>query len=329
MKIKKIALATVLSFVTSVAVAQTTMKIATDSGAKGSPNGDAVEKWARLIEEGTNGDIKFRVFYQNQLGGQQDVFDQHIAGDVQMMLNWPMTSYDKRISVIYTPFMFTTWEEAMDAYKPGGWLNKTLDSIYQDNGLKFFGAWPEGFNGVATRGKHALTVEEAKGIKVRVPPVFPFVETMKAMGYQTASIDWGEVFAAVQTGVVDGDAANVIYHEYEYLRDVLDYYVRTKQQFITGVLSMNLEAWEKLSPEQQSVVEKAAFEVMTDQFNGAQKADSDIVEKWKALNKTYIELKPEEQAQLGNKVREEVWPLVEKEVTEEIMSVIKENAAKL
>src|SRR5699024_5203143 len=113
-----------------------------------------------------------------------------------------------------------------------------------------------------TRGKHALTVDDAKNIKVRVPPVFPFVETMQALGYQTAIIDWGEVFTSIQTGVVDGDAANVIFYDYEYFRDTLDYYVRTKQQFITGVLSMNLEAWDKLTPEQQEVVQTAATEIM-------------------------------------------------------------------
>ncbi len=326
---KKLVIATTLSFLTSTAVAKTTMNIATDSGVKGSPSGDAVEKWARLIEEGTDGALKFRIFYQNQLGGQQDVFDQHIAGDVQMMLNWPMTSYDRRLSVIYTPYMFMTWEAAMEAYQPGGWLNKTVDSIYQDNGLKFFGAWPEGFNGVATRGNYPSTIDEAEKVKVRVPPVFPFVETIKSMGFQTVSIDWGEIYAALQTGVVDGDAANILYHDYEYLRDVLDNYARTKQQFITGVLSMNLEAWESLSPEHQEIVQEAALEIMTDQFNSARDTDSEVVEKWKALNKVYIEPNIDEISALAAKVRSEVWPLIEKEVGADIMNEISENSVQI
>lgn len=327
--LKSVLFGSLLALAAGGASAQVNMRIATDSGAQGSPSGNAIDKWAQLIEEGTNGEIKMRVFYQNQLGGQQEVFDQHIAGDVQLMLNWPMTTYDKRISVIYTPYMFTTWEGALNAYKPGGWLNTELDSIYADNGIKFFGAWPEGFNGVATKGKHALTVDEAKSIKVRVPPVFPFVETIQALGYQTAIIDWGEVFTSIQTGVVDGDAANVIFYDYEYFRDTLDYYVRTKQQFITGVLSMNLEAWNKLTPSQQTVVQEAATQVMEDQFKQAQQADQEIVEKWTGLGKNYIEPEASTLAELGKNVREKVWPLIEKDVGTEIMNSIKANATQL
>jgi len=318
--------ATILALSVGTAAAQT-LRIATDSGAQGSPSGNAIDKWAQLIEEGTDGALKTRVFYQNQLGGQQEVFDQHIAGDVQLMLNWPMTSYDKRISVIYTPYMFTTWEEALEAYQPGGWLNDTLNEIYEENGLKFFGAWPEGFNGVATRGKYALTVEEASRIKVRVPPVFPFVETVEALGYQTAIIDWGEVFTSIQTGVVDGDSANVIFYDYEYFRDTLDYYVRNKQQFITGVLSMNLDAWEQLDAAQQQVIEEAAIEIMQDQFEQAQLADQEIVEKWVALDKEYFEPNDEELKGMMQAVREQVWPLMEKDVGAEIMDKIKANAS--
>lgn len=314
---------------TSAYVDAKTLRVATDSGAKGSPSGDAIEKWASLIEEGTGGKLKTRVFYQNQLGGQEEVFDQHIAGDVQLMLNWPMTSYDKRIAVIYTPYMFTSWEEAMEAYKPGGWLNASLDAIYQENGLKFFGAWPEGFNGVATRGKYATTVEDAKSIKVRVPPVFPFDQTLDAMGYQTATIDWGEVFTSIQTGVVDGDAANVIFYDYEYFRDTLDYYVRSRQQFITGVLSMNLEAWESLDAEQQAVIQEAALEAMSDQFQQAQQADQAIVDKWVALGKTYIDLQGDELTAMARHVREAVWPQMRKEVGDEVFDRIEANAGTL
>lgn len=324
-KLRYFLLSTALAFTASHAGAKT-LRIATDSGAQGSPSGDAIEKWASLIEKGTNGDLKTRVFYQNQLGGQEEVFDQHIAGDVQLMLNWPMTSYDKRISVIYTPYMFTSWEEALEAYKPGGWLNTTLDGIYSDNGLKFFGAWPEGFNGVATKGKYALTVDDASSIKVRVPPVFPFNETLVAMGYQTAAIDWGEVFTSIQTGVVDGDAANVIFYDYEYFRDTLDYYVRSRQQFITGVLSMSLDAWEDLDEAQQTVIQEAALEVMNDQFGQAQQADQEIVDKWTALGKTYLDLEGEQLAKTARHVREAVWPDMRKEVGDDIFDDIEANA---
>ena len=306
------------------ASAETVLKMATDSGAKGTPAGDALDRWAELIESQT--DIDVQIFYQNELGGQQEVFDLFVANDVNIMLNWPMTSYDQRIAVLYTPYMVLSWEEALEAYQPGGWINGMLDGIYADLGLKFFGAWPEGFNGIATKGAYATTVDEASKMKIRVPPIFPMAESVQALGYQTATIDWGEVFTAIQTGVVDGDGANVIFWDYEYFRDTLDYYNRTKQQFVTGILSMNLEAWEALSPEEQKVVRESATTVMTEGFANARALDQSYVDKAKAAGMTYIEPSDAEIAALAKAVRAKVWPMMEERVGVEIMETIRANA---
>ncbi|BBB26965.1 TRAP dicarboxylate transporter DctP subunit [Amphritea japonica ATCC BAA-1530] len=306
-----------------------TLKMATDSGAKGSPAGDTLERWAELIESNSKGDIDVKVFYQNELGSQNEVFDLHVAGDVDVMLNWPMTSYDKRIGVIYTPYMTLTWDEAIKAYSPGGWVNNMLGGIYSDIGLKFFGPWPEGFNGVATKGKYATNIAEADGLKVRTMTVFPAPQTMQALGYQTAAIDWGEVYTSLQTGVVDGEAGNVIYWDYEYFRDLLDYYVRSKHFFMTGVLSMNQESFDELNEEQQKIVADAANEVMMTQFKDAQKQDQHYVAEAEKAGMKYFELSDEQIKEFARAAREKVWPLMDQEIGSEIMDTIRANATKL
>lgn len=326
MKLSGLIAAVLVTLAAQSAAAQTTLRMATDSGAKGSPAGDALERWAELIEEGTNGDLDVDIFYQNELGGQQEVFDLFVAGDVDLMINWPMTSYDERIGVVYAPYMVSTWEEALDAYGPGGWINSMLDGIYSDIGLTFFGAWPEGFNGIATRGSYATTVEEAADLKIRVPPSFPTAEVVQAMGYQTATIDWGEVFSAIQTGVVDGDGANVIYWDYEYFRDTLDYYNRTKQQFVTGIISMNLSSWEALSADQQQVVQHAAITVMEEAFESAEALDQSYVKAAEEAGMTYVEPTEEEIAALAETVRAQVWPMMEERIGSEIMDIVRANA---
>lgn len=330
MLMKKLLIAaTALTLAVAPAAAQTTLKLATDSGAKGSPSGDAMDRWAALIEEGTDGEIEVDVFYQNELGGQAEVFDLFVAGDVQLMLNWPITAYDERLGVLFTPYMVFTWEEALEAYRPGGWVNGMLGGIYEDIGLKFFGPWPEGFNGIASKGKYAMTVEEASDLKIRVPAMFPMAESVQALGYQTATIDWSEVFTAIQTGVVDGDGANIIYWDYEYFRDTLDYYNQTKMQFVTGILSMNLQAWESLTPEQQKVVEEASVVVMEEGFENARALDQSYVEKAQEAGMTYIEPSEEEIKEMARAVRSKVWPLMEERVGKDIMDVIRANASPL
>ncbi|WP_417503732.1 TRAP transporter substrate-binding protein DctP [Marinomonas gallaica] len=306
-----------------------TLRLATDSGTAGSPAGDALKKWSELIEQKSDGEIEARVYYQNELGGQQEVFDLHVAGDVDVMLNWPMTSYDKRIGVIYTPYMTLSWDEALKAYSPGGWVNNMLGGVYQDIGLKFFGPWPEGFNGVGSRGKYALNIEDAEGLKVRTMTVFPAPQTMQALGYQTAAIDWGEVYTALQTGVVDGEAGNVIYWDYEYFRDSLDYFVQTKHFFMTGVLSMNSDSWESMSQEEQKIVQEAANEIMNDQFKAAKEQDDHYIAEAQKAGMEYFEPSDEQIREFAKAAREQVWPLMDDEIGSEIMDVIRENASPL
>ena len=306
-----------------------TLKLATDSGTKGSPAGDALKKWGELIEQKSDGEIKAKVFYQNELGGQQEVFDLHVAGDVDLMLNWPMTSYDKRIGVIYTPYMTLSWDEALKAYSPGGWVNNMLGGIYSDIGLKFFGPWPEGFNGVASKGKYALNIADANGLKVRTMTVFPAPQTMQALGYQTAAIDWGEVYTALQTGVVDGEAGNVIYWDYEYFRDSLDYYVQTKHFFMTGILSANQDTWENMSEEDQKTVSDAAIEIMNEQFKAAKQQDDYYIAKAQEAGMKYFEPNEEQIREFAKAAREKVWPQMDKEVGPEIMDTIRKNASPL
>jgi TRAP-type C4-dicarboxylate transport system substrate-binding protein len=311
------------------AMAETTLKLATDSGAKGSPSGDALDRWAALIEEGTNGEVEVDVFYQNELGSQAEVLDLLVAGDLDMMINWPVTSYDERLGVLFTPYMVTSWEEAFEAYKPGGWVNEVLTDVWADLGIKFFGPWPEGFNGIASKGKYAMTPEEASDLKIRVPAMFPMAESVQALGYQTATIDWSEVFTAIQTGVVDGDGANIIYWDYEYFRDVLDYYNQTKMQFVTGVMTMNEGSWAGLSEEQQQVVADAAATVMNEGFENARKLDEHYIQQAKDAGMTYIEPSEEELNEMAKKVRADVWPLMEERIVKEIMDKIRANASKL
>jgi TRAP-type C4-dicarboxylate transport system substrate-binding protein len=309
--------------------AQVTLKLATADGSKGTPAGNAMEYWADLIHKQSNGDIKVNVYFQGELGGQQEVFDQFVMGDIDLMLSWPMTSYDKRISVLYTPYMVLSWEDAMAAYAPGGWLNKIVDSLFAELGLKFFGPWPEGFNGIATRGRYATTIEGAKGIKVRTPPAFPFAHVVQTLGYQTADIAWNELYTAIQTGVVDGDAANIIFWDYEYFRDVIEYYVHAKQQFMTANLVANLDRFNALSKDHQAIVADAAKKVMEKQFKEGR--ETDLAYRQKAIDHgiKYIPLSETEHAAAIEAVRKAVWPEMEKIVGKDLMDQIRQNASKM
>lgn len=307
----------------------TELTFATDSGARGSPVGESLKRWANIVEEkteGTSDEIEVEVFYEEELGGQSAVYDLHMAGEVDMMIVWPQTSYDARMGLRNVPYMFVNWDEAFEAYRQGGWLNELYNQIHNDLGLKFFGAYPEGFAGISTQGRYALTPEEAEGLTIRVPANFPNPQTVQAMGYSSQSIDWGEVYTAIQTGVVDGGGGNVIYWDYEYFRDVIDYYVRTRHTFVTGVLSANQATWKDLNADQKKIVAEAAETVSKEQFDSAYEEDQKYVRKAKEAGIEYIDPTREQMGKLAEPVREQVWPELERAFSPEMIEAIEKNA---
>lgn len=303
------------------------LTLAADSGDKDSPIGRSMDMWSKLIKERSDGRIRVNVFYQGELGGQQELFDQLVKGNVDMMLTWPQTSYDERIGVNFLPYLVLGWDDAIKAYSQGGWLSQIVDPVYKDIGLKYFGPYPEGFGGIATKGRYATNASQAEGLKVRSQTIFPLPQTINAMGFQAVPIDWSEVYTSIQTGVVDGDSSNVIYWDYEYFRDQLNYYVHSKHNFSSYALIMNGAKWEELDAEDQGIIFNAAQEVIAKQFKDAKAEDDKWIKAAQEAGMEYIEPTTEEMHAWVQVVREQVWPQAEEKLGPEIMAEIRANAS--
>lgn len=304
------------------------LKLVSESASENSPTGRSLAYWGEKIQEYSNGEIDVKLYYQNQLGGQQEVFDLFMGGAVDGMLTWPMTNYDKRMGLVYTPYMLTDWDDALEAYTEGGWLFSLVEEIMEDNNVTFLGPWPEGFNGIATSGQCVSDIsdKEKSNLKLRAIPVYPFPQVVQALGYQTASVDWTELYTALQTGVVDGDSGNVIYHDYEYFRDILDCYVRTKHMFMTAMYIMNSDSFNQLSEEHQEAIRKASIDAVNQQFLDAQTTDNEYVEKAKAAGMRYVEPSADELNEMVTVVRETIWPKMGETISNKVMDTVIENA---
>lgn len=289
-----------------------------------SPAGRGMQRWADLIEERSDGRMTAQVFHQGALGNVSEVFDHMLMGGVDMVIAATPTSYDNRVGVMSLPYLFLDWEEAQTAWERGGWMNGIVEPIFDDMGLKMFGSFPWGFTGVATRGDYAISLGEAqeKALKVRAIPAFPVPQTVQAMGYHSVPLDWNEVYTAIQTGVVDGDAGNIIYWDYEFFGEILDYFVHTKHFFGQAALMMNQDTWAALDEEDQQIVASAAYEVVDKQFSDAQSEDEYWIATAQEGGMEYIELSDQELAEMAQHVREVVWQQAEEEFGSELIEEI-------
>lgn len=322
-----LALATALPLTAQASDQEYKLVLTSEAGDRDSVLGQAMQNWASMIEENSDGRMKVNVFYQGELGGQQELFDQLVKGNVHMMITWPQTSYDERIAVNYVPYLVLGWEDAIESFGQDGWVREVIEPVYEDIGLHYFGPFPEGFGGIATKGKYATTFEDAQGMKVRSQPIFPLPQTIQAMGFQAVPIDWAEVYTSIQTGVVDGDSSNVIYWDYEYFRDQLDYFVQSSHNFSSYSLLMNGEMWEGMDDEDRGIIASAAQSVIDAQFDAAKAEDDKWIAAAQEAGMEYIIPSVEDKAAWVERVRAEVWPQVEEALGADLMNTIRENAS--
>lgn len=322
-----ITLASVSPGIVSASEESYKLVLTSEAGDRDSVLGQAMQNWATMIEDKSQGRMTVNVFYQGELGGQQELFDQLVKGNVHMMITWPQTSYDKRIGVNYVPYMVMGWEDAIESFGQNGWVRDVIEPVYKDIGLKYFGPFPEGFGGIATKGRYATSFEEADGLKVRSQPIFPLPQTIQAMGFQAVPIDWAEVYTSIQTGVVDGDSSNVIYWDYEYFRDQLDYFVQTSHNFSSYSLLMNSGTWDGMDEEDRGIIASSAQTIIDQQFLAAKAEDDKWIAAAQDAGMEYIIPTAEEKLAWVTRVRAEVWPQAEDALGSEIMDAIRANAS--
>ncbi len=289
--------------------------------------GKSARQFAALVKEKSGGRIIVNVFDGGQLGGQKEVYDALMRGSIDFNMDWPMTSYNSKLAVVFTPYMFTSWEQAKLAYAvPDGWLTKVVGKVFEESNIKYLGPYPYEFSGVTLNANAATTAEKASGVKVRVPPIEPFMSVWEALGFIPTPIDYAETPTAIQTGVVDGQVGGGPEQAWSDFRDVSKYYVHYKDYFSCAQFMMNKDLWERMSKADQQLITECAAKVIADRFVQAEASEQNYIKELGKSGVKVVYLNPEEAAAAKKLVRTKVWPRLAKLVGDDIIASIKANA---
>jgi tripartite ATP-independent transporter DctP family solute receptor len=231
-----------------------------DTHPDGYPTVEAVKFMGQLIEQRTNGRIKIQVFHSSQLGQEADTLTQTRLGVIDMnRINLgPLNNLVATTAIPALPFIFRSVNH-MRAVMDGEIGNSMLTSVEPHNmiGLGFYDSGARSFY----NGKRAIrTPADMAGLKIRVQQSDLFVSLVQALGANPTPMPFGEVFSALQTGVIDGAENN--WPSYESTRhfEVSKFYSMTEHSMSPEVLVMSKRAWDRLSPADREIVRAAAKE---------------------------------------------------------------------
>ncbi len=222
----------------------------------------AIAAWAEQVAEETNGRLEIRLLGGGQLGGERDYIEGMQLGNIDMaqVSTGPIASFVPDFAALSLPYVVTSYEqiESLVTGPVGDYLFAELEESGGIKGLTWF---TNGFRSVFTRDVPVENPEDLAGQKIRVMESPLMVSTLNAMGASATPMAYGELYTALQQGVMDGaeNAPGNVLNDRFY--EVTNYFSATRHFAPPGVVAISMNAFNSLPPDLQEYLVEASLEL--------------------------------------------------------------------
>ena len=215
------------------------------------------KEMADAIRAETKGRVEIQIFPSNQLGSDTDTLSQLRAGGVDFftLSGLILGTLVPAAQISGIGFAFpnydTVWK-AMDG-ELGAWIRAQIakkDLVVMDK------IWDNGFRQTTSSVKPIASPDDFKGFKIRVPPSPLWSSMFKAFDASPTSINFAEVYSALQTKVVEGQENPLAIIATAKLYEVQKYCSLTNHMWDGFWFLANKQSWEKLPPDLRAIVAK-------------------------------------------------------------------------
>lgn len=214
---------------------------------------EAVEK----IREETSGRVAVQVFPSNQLGADTDMLSQIRSGGVEFFTLSPLilSSLVANASISGIGFAFPNYD-AVWAAMDGDLGKYVRGEIEKSNLVVLDKIWDNGFRHITSSVGPINTADDLKGFKIRVPVSPLWTSMFKAFDAAPASINFAEVYSALQTKIVDGQENPLAVISTAKLYEVQQYCSLTNHMWDGFWFLANKRAWQRMPEDVREIVAK-------------------------------------------------------------------------
>lgn len=220
---------------------------------------------ADRLNEISDGQLQVDIYPSGQLGGEQQCVELLQIGSLAMtkVSAAIMEGFNENFKIFGLPYVFMSKEHSFIVQD--GKIGQELlisSEKYNIRGMCFYDAGSRSFY---TIDKPIETPDDLKGLKMRVMKSPTAVSMMKEFNASPTPISWGELYTALQSGVVDGAENNppsfYLSHHYE----VCKYYTLNEHTMVPDVMIMSKPIWDKLTKQEQGWLSQAIKESVVEQ----------------------------------------------------------------
>ena len=222
------------------------------------PVHQAMVYMADRCSEISGGELQIDIYPSGQLGSEQQCVELLQIGSLAItkVSAAVMESFTEDFKAVGLPYVFRSKEHSFKVLD--GEIGKELlrsTEPFWIRGLCFYDAGSRSFYTIDTPINHP---DDLKGLKIRVMKSMTAMEMVKAQGGSPTPISWGELYTALQSGVVDGAENNPpsFYTSHHY--EVCKYYSLNEHTMVPDVLIVSQKVWDKLSEQERQWLQQAA-----------------------------------------------------------------------
>ena len=215
---------------------------------------------AEKLKEKSGGELAIKIYPNSQLGSEREAVELLQIGSLGMtkVSAATMESFSPNFKVLSLPYIFRDKAHYYDVLE--GEIGQELLTEGEQFWLRGLTYYDAGSRSFYTANKPINTPDDLKGLKIRVQASNTAIQMVNAFGGAATPISTGEIYTALQQGVVDGAENNppTFYLARHY--EVAKHYALNEHTMVPDILLISTKVWEKLTPQEQQWLQEAAEE---------------------------------------------------------------------
>ena len=215
------------------------------------------QKFKEEVE--ANSDHEVQLFPYGTLGESADIMEQAQAGILQFVDQSPgfTGSLIPEAQVFFVPYLLPQdTEKLSEFFRNSKAINEMFPELYAQQGLELLVMFPEGEVCMTTQ-EPVQGPDDLNEVKFRVMTNPLLVESYKAFGATPTPLPWGEVYGALQTGIIQGQENPMFFIESTKMYEVTDVITCAGHNNFTTAVMANQQFFDGLSGEEQEMVQAA------------------------------------------------------------------------
>jgi tripartite ATP-independent transporter DctP family solute receptor len=251
---------------------------------------------ADYVKAKTNGEITIDVFPMSQLGGERSMVEQVQGGTLEMadITTAVLSNFVPEVSFFDLPFLFPSRGVAYTVLNDSEFW-KIMSDTFAPKGFAVIGYGENEIRDFTNTKREVRKPEDIKGLKVRVMESPVYLETWKTLGASAVGMPFGEVYNALQQGVIDAQENPIMTSVLMKFTEVTPYVTILNYSLTASFKIVNIDIWNQLKPEQQEIFYQGAQMAMRAGREGSMKLTGELVAELEKSGKTkVVRLTPEE-----------------------------------